>query len=324
MGALQELPRDVLLIILFKLARQDAVALVHASSACRALRAAAENDPHLWQTTFLFPAVSSDFCKNELEGFKAEVESLGGYKRLLAARAATSMYREKREQTALEGEQSEQAKPKQKERTQRFNTSGFAKRLDLESESEPCNTQGSALVLLRLKGMPVAYRAFSLSETVPGQGMDWCCFILKSLVPWNKTSAEMARHFPMAGSNLAGFKRRSNLDTDFVVLEVFACKGELKADSGVGAREKGEDAMYEAFTLKKGSGWILQTSSNKQFPWFKFLLSGCIQRPDLLDFGRVRTTNCTPLLNNMCFGELGARWIIDWKPRNSDFNAVVK
>ncbi|GAQ84303.1 hypothetical protein KFL_001840020 [Klebsormidium nitens] len=89
MGGLQDLPSDVLLIILYKLAsRQGPRTLLIATFACKALETAAESVPGFWKAAFLFPAVLNDFCKDDFEAFEAEVEALGGYKRLLAAGAA--------------------------------------------------------------------------------------------------------------------------------------------------------------------------------------------------------------------------------------------
>lgn len=80
MGALQELPRDVLLDVLHKLAEQDTLALLRATFDFKALReTGAEAAPDLWKTAFLSLSVSSDFSgSEEFEGFENEVEALGG------------------------------------------------------------------------------------------------------------------------------------------------------------------------------------------------------------------------------------------------------
>lgn len=101
MGALQELPQDVLVIILFKLARQDTSALLRATFACKELDIAAEQDHEIWRKAFLSPSVSSEFCEKELKCFDAKIQDVGGYKRMLASRAASLARRNTRhEQSA--------------------------------------------------------------------------------------------------------------------------------------------------------------------------------------------------------------------------------
>lgn len=99
MGRLQELPRDVLLVILHKLAtRQGPHTLLRATFACKALGPAAESAPSFWKAAFFFPSVVEQFCEEDLKALDAEVETVGGYKRLLAARLQVSGLSNKRRQ----------------------------------------------------------------------------------------------------------------------------------------------------------------------------------------------------------------------------------
>lgn len=86
------LPSDVLLTIVHKLAAQDPLALLTPTRACKALLRATEDNP-IWKDLFYGSAVEhgteNDWrrkCRSP--GLDAEIESLCGFKQLMAARYA--------------------------------------------------------------------------------------------------------------------------------------------------------------------------------------------------------------------------------------------
>lgn len=305
MGPVQELSSDVLLLIFCKLAKQDTLALLRARFACKAFLAAAENHPHFWKTAFLSPLKSDDVCDEELEGFETEVEALGGYKQLLAARVASLMHRKNREQSALAGEQSHQKAP-QSEQSQGLEKSGMT--ADPKSDSEPGFT-GRALALVRLNGRPVAFEVLNPCE--PALEHSSNCSHLRPLVPFQKTRDEMEGHYKMVGRMWARLERLL-LDTTLLSLEVFLCSR---------AGECGEEIVHATFTLKdklslRGRGLPL---SPKQLAWFTVHLTDTVlQTSDLRSLGRVNVTSGSPRLQ--LYFEMSAGHTVEWE--SSDYTSL--
>lgn len=105
---MENVPADVLVGILEKLALQDPLSFLQAVASCRAFEAAAEGNPVLWKQAFHGSPKERRIwaLRNYLpaEGAKlgAEVESLGGCKRLLKGYWANGVVDEP-EQNALKG-----------------------------------------------------------------------------------------------------------------------------------------------------------------------------------------------------------------------------
>lgn len=88
---MDDLPEDVLIGILRRLAVQDPLSFVGAVASCKAFEAAAERNPVLWKEAFYglgkeqrIWAIQNRLTE-EGETLEAEVEGLRGYKRILQA-----------------------------------------------------------------------------------------------------------------------------------------------------------------------------------------------------------------------------------------------
>lgn len=92
---MEHLPSEVLVMILDKLASQDTPSSLRATWACKYLYSVGKEASHVWKRAFLPPLrtafdnipklPSEDLCSVH-ENLDAEVEALGGYKLLLAAK----------------------------------------------------------------------------------------------------------------------------------------------------------------------------------------------------------------------------------------------
>lgn len=80
-----DLPEDTIFIILRKLASQDPLALLEAACACKAFHAVTARNPGLWKVAF-YGAVLPVNEKPRDKALEAEVESFGGFKKLVKAR----------------------------------------------------------------------------------------------------------------------------------------------------------------------------------------------------------------------------------------------
>lgn len=92
------LPSDVLLVIVHKLATQDPLALLTATCACKAFFCVIKDNPGVWKDLFHGSKVGQRTETNgrteegkQSSGLDAEIESLGGYKLLVAAQYARKM-----------------------------------------------------------------------------------------------------------------------------------------------------------------------------------------------------------------------------------------
>lgn len=294
MGALQELPVDVLCIILCKLARQDPVSLLRAIFAFKAFDNAAQNDPDIWRTAFLFPSVSSDFYVEELECFEAGVAILGGYRQLRVARAANATVRQKQDPIcpgtngwSEEGEASEKADERieQKQSPNTFGGSSIVPEGVLQSEFRE-----RALILVRVEGVPVAYKVFSLWEVALAVKADR--FILRTLVAISKTLERLLEHRRMAGDTWGGFKQRL-VDTGLISLEFFAFKKAPMASSGVSECLKEETNTFERYgTVFREAGSIHYVSPSCR-PSIMLLL-GSMQRTNMRGSALAKAETCSP------------------------------
>lgn len=94
---LQDLPGDVLLVVLHMLAVQDPFALVAATCLCKSFRRAAAENPGLWKEAFYGAANGrgevplEDHCAKQRAKLEKEIQFLGGYKRLVEARCWTRL-----------------------------------------------------------------------------------------------------------------------------------------------------------------------------------------------------------------------------------------
>lgn len=92
---MQDLPGDVLLVILHMLALQDPAALVAATCLCQSFRQAAAENPGVWKEAFYGAAAGKgevpfeDHSEKQSAKLEAEVAALGGLKRLVEARCRT-------------------------------------------------------------------------------------------------------------------------------------------------------------------------------------------------------------------------------------------
>lgn len=95
-AGLKELPKEILLIILNKLASQDTLSLLRASWVCKALYVAAEEIPGVWKKQFYAPLGTKQELREEFyvngnpygeqkNKLDALIEAIGGFKRLLGA-----------------------------------------------------------------------------------------------------------------------------------------------------------------------------------------------------------------------------------------------
>lgn len=164
MGALHELPEDVLAMILCKLAWQDTPALFRATFACKALESAAKNLPNFWKTAFLFPSVLGNACGKEFKEFEVKVEAFGGYKQLLEARAVNVTLRKKDDcvcsetNDAWDVEETSDQEDTRGEQTQSpGSTSSIGPGKALQTSP---GFKESALVMIYLESRPVAYGVF--------------------------------------------------------------------------------------------------------------------------------------------------------------------
>ncbi|GAQ82439.1 hypothetical protein KFL_001110150 [Klebsormidium nitens] len=93
---METLPSDVLLVIVHKLAAQDPLALLTSACAIKAFLRVTEDTPGVWKEVFYGSRLGQERAQNDklLDGnpeLNAEVESLGGFKVLVAARYAEKL-----------------------------------------------------------------------------------------------------------------------------------------------------------------------------------------------------------------------------------------
>lgn len=92
---MQELPGDVLLVILHMLAVQDPYALVAVNCLCRRFRRPVAENPGLWKEAFYGASTGrgevplEDHCAEQRAKLETDVHFLGGHKRLVEARCWT-------------------------------------------------------------------------------------------------------------------------------------------------------------------------------------------------------------------------------------------
>lgn len=252
---LSELPSEVLLTILHKLASQDPRSLLHATCACKAFESAATEDPGLWATAFLAPANESmtsarRTAEEQMEGIEAEVDFLGGYKRLLAARfegldigsgsASTNGY-EHGHKSKIIG--------------YRSGALGTLKDLSIGS-----NITGNILVFLRLIGKPVACGVLDSYTRHPQEKelvvrSDRVKIRLRALSPLEESRSELARQSRAARDKVR--YSRFGVDPGFITLELYALKVPpetlLIAQGSVDRSGAQTQLLYGTFT--RDAGW---------------------------------------------------------------------
>lgn len=142
------LPADVFVPILQKLEVQDPVSLLWAVSSCKSFEAAAEENPDLWKEAFHGSAKERsiwslrNYLTEEGSKLEAEVEALGGYKRVLEDSWADRVAQE-----------FEQNSPAKSESESLPGTSGML----MFNSTSPSFSSSRLLVLVRLLGVLVAY-----------------------------------------------------------------------------------------------------------------------------------------------------------------------
>lgn len=315
MGALQALPGDVLLIILYELATQDILAFMRATFACKELKSAAESSPDLWKSAFLFPSISNEgFDTIRSEGFDAQVEALGGYKQLLTARAASLAHRKTLLlERAFAHQESEQTHHQSVDQ-------GLSPPSPVPIStllSEGFTADSSILVVVRFDEAPVAYRDFSLWELVPPVYSK--VSYLRPLLPPDKIRECLLGRFQIAASATATGFRQLLLDSGLVSLEVFACKHPRAstAASGGGKNCPDEEKLtYGFYTMTKESSMCRTFSESKptELASLAVALSGTILGPKLRESGRDQNVDCSPAGLDVYFDMQDSVWKLAWKP----------
>lgn len=251
--ALSELPSDILQKILYKLASQDPLSLLRVTCTCVAFESAAAKDPGLWATAFFAPADGSmtsarGFAEKQMKTLEAEVESLGGNRRLLLTRWTKAL--------AIEGASSANsfAKAQTSKGRTYYSVLGNLTRFSLESK-----VAGNVLILVRLTGKPAAYGVLN-SHTRCRQEknlvlrFDQIKLRLWDLIPLEEAGAVLAQQ--SEARNKEGFQKFT-LNPGVLSLEFFALKlsefrffGEGRADQR--SRAADEWLLYERFTGSEG------------------------------------------------------------------------
>lgn len=201
MGALQDLPNDVLLIILLRLAAQDPVSLVCAMCAYRAFYEVGADSEELWKAAFFAPSAvagpetlglfSGAFCEEVKDTLNKEVENLGGCQLLMRARM------NERLNQALHPDQ---IRPLRASPCRELWPSNLA--------SSPLPVKGKIVILIRFYELPVAVGLYDPQEKERLKAKDSSLSInrsvslkqivslpLDSLLPFGETKAVVGHEY---------------------------------------------------------------------------------------------------------------------------------